>query len=628
MGVIKQMDTALANQIAAGEVVERPASVVKELCENAIDAQADHIQVEVKEAGIQQIIVIDNGHGMIEEDLHHSVLAHATSKIYSLSDLFQISSLGFRGEALASIASVAKVRMESTWNGDNQPAQSGHYIEVENSKLTKQGTCPPRNGTTVQVDSIFYNTPARLKHLASLQTEMRHILKVMQDLALAYPSISFTLIVDGDQILQTVGKGDLKQTIAQLYSPQQAREMLAFDVTDLEFSLKGLISPPTLTRTSRNYIHWIVNGRTVKSPFLTNVLTRAYGKQLMIGRFPISFIQISTDPRLVDVNVHPTKQTIRLSKEDELAKLLTQAVETTLRQNRVIPEAGTSLFKPSRPYQQNKGQLDGFSQSSYIQESNQPIHNGEQAKPSSALEANFEPTQTTRELTYPSDFSHSISESGEKEVFEQEEAKPIIDFSQLRYVGQIHGTYLVAEGPTSFYLIDQHAAQERIRYEKLMADQVDVTQQQDLLLPKLFSFDLKTAQLAQEYGDHLQEIGIILQPFGPRSYQMQSHPTWVEVDELDHLIPDLLDRLSRQDNLSVNELKETSIIMQSCRGAIKANHRLAEAEAIHLLAEMNDLDDPLHCPHGRPVFIEFDPTTIEKLFKRIQDHHLGGRAND
>ncbi|MCR8968988.1 DNA mismatch repair endonuclease MutL [Facklamia sp. 7083-14-GEN3] len=627
MGIIKQMDTALANQIAAGEVVERPASVVKELCENAIDANANQIQVEVKEAGIQQIIVIDNGQGMVEEDLHQSVLAHATSKIYSLSDLFQITSLGFRGEALASIASVAKVRIESTWNGTDQSSQTGHFIEVENSKLINQGSCPPRNGTTVQVDSIFYNTPARLKHLASLQTEMRHILKVIQDLALAYPSISFTLISDGDRLLQTVGKGDLKQTIAQLYSPQQAREMLTFKKSDLEFEIEGLISPPTLTRTSRNYIHWIVNGRTVKSPFLNNVLIKAYGKQLMIGRFPISFIQITTDPRLVDVNVHPTKQTIRLSKEAELAKLLTQAVEDSLLENRAIPEAGESLFRPSRPYQQNKGQLDWISQTSYLAEDSPTLTPSSPALNQNKLDDSIETNQNPTENT-EGDMKQASFQVAEKDKFIQHEKHNLIDFSQLRYVGQIHGTYLIVEGPSSFYLIDQHAAQERIRYEKLMTDQVDVDQQQDFLMPKLFSFDLKTAQLAEEYSNRLAEIGIHLQAFGPKSYQMQSHPTWLEADELDQIVPDLLDRLSRHEDLSVNQLKEASIIMQSCRGAIKANHRLADSEAIQLLAEMNDLQDPLHCPHGRPVFIEFDPTTIEKLFKRIQDHHLGGREND
>ncbi|MGF3076583.1 DNA mismatch repair endonuclease MutL [Facklamia sp. P12934] len=627
MGIIKQMDIALANQIAAGEVVERPASVVKELCENAIDAKADQIQVEVKEAGIQQIIVIDNGQGMVEEDLHQSVLAHATSKIYSLPDLFQITSLGFRGEALASIASVAKIRIESTWNEANQASQSGHFIEVENSKIINQGSCPPRNGTTVQVDSIFYNTPARLKHLASLQTEMRHILKVIQNLAIAYPSISFTLISDGDRLLQTVGKGDLKQTIAQLYSPQQAREMLAFKQSDIEFDLEGLISPPTLTRTSRNYIHWMVNGRTVKSPFLNNVLIKAYGKQLMIGRFPLSFIQITTDPRLVDVNVHPTKQTIRLSKEAELAKLLTQAVQASLLQNRAIPEAGDSLFRPTRFYQQNKGQLDWISQTSHLAEDKQAIElsrpDSNQIKMDEYTKVSDFPTEKTQGM-----MEALSSQAVEKEALNQQEKPKMIDFSQLRYVGQIHGTYLIAEGPSSFYLIDQHAAQERVRYEKLMADQVDVDQQQDFLMPKLFSFDLKTAQMAEEYSDRLAEIGIHLQAFGPKSYQMQSHPTWLEADELDQIVPDLLDRLSRQEDLSVNQLKEASIIMQSCRGAIKANHRLADSEAIHLLAEMNDLQDPLHCPHGRPVFIEFDPTTIEKLFKRIQDHHLGGREND
>ncbi|MBG9979825.1 DNA mismatch repair endonuclease MutL [Facklamia sp. DSM 111018] len=625
MGKIKQMDRSLANQIAAGEVVERPASVVKELVENAIDANAHHIQVEVKEAGIQQIKVIDDGVGMNKDDLHMTYLPHATSKIYSVHDLFQIQSLGFRGEALASIASVAKVRIESSLSR-GQYVNQGYYIEVENSKLIQSGTCPPRGGTIVQVDSLFYNTPARLKHLASLKTEMRHIITIMQDLALAYPEIAFVLKSEEQTVVQTIGNGDLRQTIANLYQPYLARELLKIKQANDEFEIWGYISPPQQTRTSRHYIHWMVNGRVVKSPRLSNVLLSAYGKQLMIGRFPLSFIHIQLDPRLVDVNVHPTKQTIRLSKEEDLSLLLTQAIETTLKQHRTVPEAGETLFKRKGYNPKDQSLVLDYQ---FAPEVGRTIPHTEFNK-----EIICEEVENVQ-IPTP---APSIQESTDEEIeiagaqIDSNKSRPElkketagIDFASLRYVGQIHGTYLIAESLTGFFLIDQHAAQERLRYEQLMKNHPETLNQQQLLVPKLFEFDQNLSVLVEEHAEKLQELGIFLQAFGPKSYQLEAYPVWIEADELDRLIPDIIEKLKQQPHLSINEMREASIIMQSCRGAIKANQYLTKEEAIQLIHDMQFLEDPYHCPHGRPVFVEFDQKTLEKLFKRIQDSHQGGR---
>lgn len=625
MGKIKQMDSSLANQIAAGEVVERPASVVKELVENAIDANAHHIQVEVREAGIQQIKVIDDGDGMNKEDLFMTYLPHATSKIYSIHDLFQIQSLGFRGEALASIASVAKVRIESSLS-DGSAANQGYYIEVENSQLIQSGTCPPRGGTIVQVDSLFYNTPARLKHLASLKTEMRHIMTIIQDLALAYPEIAFILKSEGQTVVQTIGNNDLRQTIANLYQPHLARELLKIEQANDEFEIWGYISPPQHTRTSRHYIHWMVNGRVVKSPRLSNVLLKAYGKQLMIGRFPLSFIHIKLDPRLVDVNVHPTKQTIRLSKEEDLSFLLTQAIERTLKQHQVVPEAGDTLFKRKGHAQKDHSLVLDYQFGSDV----------ERLAPKSEInkEVICEELETvqihnaTSDLKDSADQKIEIDEAELDTSYSRAESKKAnvgIDFASLRYIGQIHGTYLIAESSTGFFLIDQHAAQERLRYEQLMGNNPETLIQQQLLVPKLFEFDQNLSVLIEEHNDKLHELGIFLEAFGPKSYQLESYPVWLEADELDRLIPDIIERLKQQPHLSINEMREASIIMQSCRGAIKANQYLTKEEAVQLIHDMQFLEDPYHCPHGRPVFVEFDQKTLEKLFKRIQDSHQGGR---
>lgn len=627
MGKIKQLPEALSNQIAAGEVVERPASVVKELVENAIDAGSTEIIVELVEAGIQRIRVIDNGEGMDEEDLEMAFLPHATSKIYHLSDLFQIHSLGFRGEALASIGSVAKVRVDSTQK-DTQ--QGGHYIKVEGSQIVEKGASNARKGTTITVDSLFYNTPARLKHLSSLKTELKHILNFVQDIALSYPAIRFTLISDQQKIFTAYGNGQLRQTIANIYQPTIARQLIPIDVSDEDFRISGFISPPQLTRTSKYYLHWIINGRSIRSYVLNDILIRAYGKQLMIGRYPLAVIRIDLDPRLVDVNVHPTKQTVRLSKEAELSVLLTNAIEEALRSANPIPEIEADEIIQHQPFKkevetavhtvlpfqltQNKTDAPKPNAAQDIIEETTVELEITRVQPNLQEDENplQEPLDTPTNSAMQDTSMHALSDSK-------------LDFTQLRYVGQIHGTYLIAESEKGFYLIDQHAAQERLRYEQFMQYSPDVTEQQYLLLPIIFNFTLAEMEDIPAIMSNLNQLGILLEPFGPTSFQMESYPTWMLSDEVEQLVKDLTERLLNKPNLTVAEIKEEAMIMQSCRGAIKANHYLDERQAKALIHSMATLQEPYHCPHGRPVFIEFNHKTLEKLFKRIQDPHERGQ---
>lgn len=633
MASIKIMDPVLVSQIAAGEVVERPASVVKELVENAIDAEASQIQVEIIEAGIQSIKVIDNGKGMDEEDLILAVQAHATSKIYRLEDLFQIRSLGFRGEALASIASVSKLRIESSPR-DSQAAH-GQYIELEAGKVVDQGVCPYRVGTQIEVKSLFYNTPARLKHLAQMRTEMGHIQRVIQDLSMAHPEIEFVLLADGQRVLQTHGR-ELRQALANIYNPTIARQLLQIEAENLDFHIQGFVSPPQITRKSRTYIHWMINGRNVQSLFLTNVLLRAYGKRLMIGRYPLAAINIIMDPRLVDVNVHPSKQTVRLSKEEELAKVLDHAVQTALQAVNPIPNLDINLFNPSRTSKSAQESVP----LEFTYHNNQPVKGVSPIPKTHSMNSVKVPQmdqiqEDLSELKKEPILQEVVSKSGE--ILEvQEPVKTEIsdsphshlDFASLRYVGQIHGTYLIAESERGFYLIDQHAAQERIRYEAFMAEEVDTSQQQTLLIPLLFKFDHRQIELLDRYQDKLDAIGIHLQSFGPQSYQLESYPQWMNHDELDRLIPDLLEKLDQFPDLTLAQMRESTLIMQSCRGAIKANQYLSDSEAKALIEGLAGLEDPYHCPHGRPVLVEFDQITLEKLFKRIQDPHQGGKYHD
>ena len=641
MGVIKQMPDFLANQIAAGEVVERPASVVKELVENAIDAESTQIIVELIEAGIQQIKVSDNGKGIIAEDLPMAFMAHATSKIYETTDLFNINSLGFRGEALASIGSVSKVRVESMTEDDD----SRHFIEIEGSKIIEEGLTQAKIGTTVEVNSLFYNTPARLKHLKTIKTELSHSLKFIQNIALAYPNIRFKLTHNGQEIFASHGNDNLQQVIASVYQPALARDLIPIQSESDDFSINGFISKPTLTRTSKQYIHWIINGRSVKSYMLDEVLIKAYGRQLMIGRYPIAIIRIQLDPRLVDVNVHPTKQTVRLSKEDELSELITQAVHRTLDVVNPIPSLEESDLPNVNRNNTNYDPVQfNFTQKT-LSTNNEP-NRGQDTEPEAKLtdykeqlqnalnnngsnrsssigeptEVNYQRSEPTNETIQTTDFDPSTTNKQPVE----ESKRYSLDFYSLRYVGQIHGTYLIAENETGFYLIDQHAAQERIRYEDLMNEEVDVSIQQQLLMPIIINFTTSEMEIISELEEQFEKLGLYLELMGPTSYKLESYPDWLYYEEVEGLVTDLVELLNKQPNLTVQELKERSIIMQSCRGAIKANHYLDDKQAIALIHGLDGLEDPYHCPHGRPVFVEFDQNTLEKLFKRIQDTHERG----
>lgn len=641
MGIIRQMPDFLANQIAAGEVVERPASVVKELVENAIDAESKQILVELVEAGIQQIKVTDDGKGILAEDLPMAFMAHATSKIYETTDLFNIHSLGFRGEALASIGSVSKVRIESKTEEDI----SGHFIEIEGSKVIAEGLTQARNGTTIEVNSLFYNTPARLKHLKTIKTELSHTLKFIQNIALAYPEVRFRLTHNDQEIFASHGNNNLQQVIASVYQPSLARDLIAIQNESDDFSINGFISKPTLTRTSKQYIHWIINGRSVKSYMLDEVLIKAYGRQLMIGRYPIAIINIQLDPRLVDVNVHPTKQTVRLSKEDELSELVTQAVLKTLNEVNPIPSLEESdltklrgddnVYEPvhfnftHQAHRTNQSEVKDSERniaekpSDYKDQLKHALNNNRTSRVSSISESpnvNYHRSEAKVSQNEPVDFKPLASEP---EV-DEKKTNYSLDFHSLRYVGQIHGTYLIAESESGFYLIDQHAAQERIRYEDLMNEEVDVTIQQQLLMPIIMNFTTIEMELISELEEQFENLGLYLELMGPTSYKLESYPDWLYYEEVEGLVTDLIELLNKQPNLTIPELKEHSIIMQSCRGAIKANHYLDDKQAIALIHGLDGLKDPYHCPHGRPVFVEFNQNTLEKLFKRIQDTHERG----
>lgn len=699
MAKIQELSERLANQIAAGEVVERPASVVKELVENAIDAGSSQIDILVEEAGLKTIQVIDNGEGILTEDVENAFKRHATSKIHNRDDLFRIRTLGFRGEALPSIASVSEMMVETA----NQEETQGTYLELKGGAVIEHRPAPLRQGTKITVSNLFFNTPARLKYVKTLHTELANIGDIVNRLALSHPAIAFRLVHDGNKMLATSGNGELKQTIAGIYGLNTAKKMLKIEAKDLDFEIFGYISLPEVTRASRNYLSTIINGRFIKNFSLNKAIVAGYGSKLMVGRFPIAVLEIKMDPLLVDVNVHPTKQEVRLSKEQELTGLITQAIQKALIQENLIPSAADNLrFKkkvtdqpkaeqieidlsyafeearPEKPQSLNFDQKTGTffvaeGKSEFVHESvdksvdnveNSPVFSEETTSyPESKRKTvdNYGDTvdnyvekpvdKSENELSTVENFSNEhettseevtssetvyreelalhpefdVSQNGRSldQAIQKLESEQVLQrFPQLEYFGQMHGTYLFAQSQDGLYIIDQHAAQERIKYEYFREKIGEVSNDlQELLVPFVLDYPNSDALKLKEKKQLLEETGIYLEEFGQNSFIVRAHPTWYPAGEEEAIIREMIDMLLTTGSVSVKKFREATAIMMSCKRSIKANHYLNEAQARVLLKDLAQCENPFNCPHGRPVLIHFTNSDMERMFKRIQDPH-------
>lgn len=631
MGKIHQLSTTLSNQIAAGEVIERPASVVKELVENALDAGATQVDITVVDAGLREIQVIDNGSGIAASDVPIAFLRHATSKILTTRDLFNVHSLGFRGEALASIAAVADVTLETATESG-----LGTVAHIAGGKLDDTHAAAVRQGTQITVRDLFYNTPARLKYVKSQQTELARIVDIVNRLALAHPEVALTLRHDQNLVLKTAGHGDLQQTLAGIYGVSTAKAMVAFAGEDLDFHVSGYTSLPDTTRASRNYLSIMINGRYIKNYQLVKALIAGYGSKLMVGRYPIAVVAVTMDPLLVDVNVHPTKQEVRLSKEAQLAALLTQTIRDRLAKENLIPDALTNL--------RHREPVDMAA----LTESLNAASNAS-AQPTPAPQ----PAATVREPVAPApgsavttdaasaepDLGLSITELDDRPIFTEPDrlaawdqrygaAAPVEPagtpdrFPALHYLAQVHGTYLVAEGPDGMYLIDQHAAQERVNYEYYRQAIGEVSDdQQALLVPIVLDYPASDAVAIRAAKPVLESVGLYLEDFGQNTFAVRQHPTWFKAGQEESTIREMVDWVLRDGKLSVAQFREKTAIMMSCKRAIKANHHLDDRQAAALLTKLATCENPFNCPHGRPVLVHFSATDLEKMFKRIQDSH-------
>ncbi|MCH4825059.1 DNA mismatch repair endonuclease MutL [Planococcus halocryophilus] len=605
MGIIRLMDEPLSNKIAAGEVVERPTSVVKELVENAIDAGSTAIEVLLVEAGLTSIQIIDNGAGMDSEDALLSFSRHATSKIANEHDLFRIRTLGFRGEALASIASVSKVTLHTS-NGE-----SGTFVHMEGGRLTEHRAGSLRKGTDIKIDQLFFNTPARLKYMKTLQTELGHSIDLLNRFALSYPGIAFKLGHDGRTILQTSGSGEIKRVLADIYGVAIAKKMIPFEGQSHDYKISGYASLPEITRANKNYISLFVNGRWVKHYAIANTVHKAYHTFLPLERQPIVVMNIEGDPYLTDVNVHPSKQQIRLSKEKELMEL----IHETLRRTISTVVRAPVIDKPKPVKQAPTRQLDLWKSSFTVQETKEePIQ--EWSKLSVGQEKVFvQQEKESVQQHYP-----SVEETPPVQEYEEErEEGP--QFPELEVVGQIHGTYIVAQSNDGFYLIDQHAAQERIKYEyfREKVGDIDSNERQALLLPLTFHYSRDEALRLKDHLPVLSDSGVFLEEFGDTSFIVREYPTWFPKGFEQEVIEDLIEQILAERKVDVKKLREDAAIMMSCKRSIKANHFLQKHEMERLLVELRKAEQPFTCPHGRPVIIHFKTYDVEKMFKRVMN---------
>ncbi|WP_096435322.1 DNA mismatch repair endonuclease MutL [Alteribacter populi] len=632
MGIIQKLDDQLSNKIAAGEVVERPSSVVKELIENAVDANSTHIRVDLAEGGLSSIRVLDNGDGIEDDDLETAFYRHATSKIKNDRDLFHISTLGFRGEALPSIASVSRLTL-TTSTGEGE----GRSIKFAGGKVVEKGKALSRKGTEVLVQELFFNTPARLKYLRTIHTELGHTTDVVNRMALAHPNISFELYHNEKPLLKSHGKDDILRVIASIYGTEVAKNMLPLKVSSLDFQVEGYIAKPEVTRSNRSYISLIINGRFVKNFLVSKAIHEGYHTLLPIGRHPIVVLHITMDPILIDVNVHPSKLEVRLSKEQELTDLVTKAIKDVFKETALIPDVKKTTAKkiPSEQVPLSFQSKPSTTLRPNVEEVPSTGVEGNEREPAETKVAphhddNHLDTKKTSEILR----SESPTQVVEKAPIndEQNETEHVRETTTsvaadqnasslmptMYPIGQLHGTYILAQNDEGLFIVDQHAAQERIKYEYFRDRVGEVDPHlQDLLIPLTFEFSQKEESAILEHKETLQSVGIELEAFGQRTYLVRAHPVWLPKGEEEALIREMIDLVIEGKTINVAKMREEAAILMSCKAAIKANRYLRQDEMYRLLETLRTCHEPYTCPHGRPIVLHYSTYEMEKMFKRI-----------
>jgi len=576
----------VASQIAAGEVVERPASVVKELIENALDSGASFIEIKIEEAGRNLIEVADDGTGIPINEINLAVERHATSKLNQASDLFHIKTLGFRGEALSSIGSISRLTLTSR----SQESELGGCLRVEAGTVKSLDTVGVPIGTVARVEELFYNTPARLKFLKSDITERRHINHLVTRYALAYPNVRFQLYQDNRQNLKTSGNGDQREVLVEMYGADTARQMLEVIYDDSRVSVQGFISPTTLTRSNRKEITFFVNGRPVQDAALIAALLKGYHTLLMVGRYPLAVLFIQLSPDKVDVNVHPTKAEVRFEQPSQIFTSVQSAIRRALLAYNPVPE----LTDQSHWSMQS-------SQTGDLWHSNSPWEKIRQDP------FNDQP------------FTHQSIQADSDNNFDAQTSQgnlPVEGVPLLRAIGQIANAYLVAEGPDGLYLIDQHAAHERILFERFISQTEQQIPSQSLLQPATLELASNSASIIIEQLPILSKLGFDIEEFGRNTFIIRSIPELLSKINPAKALQVLVEEFE-EDETPLKAQKEARLIARICkRAAVKAGQVLSPEEQRIMLQDLEACKSPRTCPHGRPTMIHISVDLLERQFGR------------
>ena len=643
MGIIHLLSPDTINRIAAGEVIERPASIVKELVENALDAGASSVTVDVQNGGISFLRVTDNGCGIEREDIPTAFLRHATSKITEEADLQHIRSLGFRGEALASIASVAKVELLTKRKEDF--LGSRYVIEGGEEKSFEDAGCP--DGTTFFIRDLFYNVPARRKFLKSAVTEAGYISETMNRFAVARSDVAFTVMLQGRTVLHTSGNGNQKDAIYNMFGREVADNLIPMHYDGQKVSIRGYIGKSVISRGNRGYEMYFVNGRYVRSNLLYKAIEDAYSAYMMQHKYPFTALLFELNPEELDVNIHPTKTDVRFSEQENVCEEIRKAIAEALHNAILIPDAGAEeekkpvferqpeVFETKRmEAMQPKPEMPKYEppkptflnpdapkpeQISMFYEEPKPARDSvvsENSETESSATTGFEASDVT--------FSGNPVSGIATDSSVPDQNNPEEDFVKLRktvdfrIIGQVFKTYWIIETDGKMYIIDQHAAHEKINYERLVKAFKSGENCSQMIYPSIIlSLSLREEQVLNEYMDTFTAAGFVIQPFGGRDYQISAVPaTLYRMDAREYFLA-ILDSLSEYNTGVTPERVFETMASMSCKAAIKGNQTISETEARHLFEELLTLDNPFHCPHGRPTIISMTEYELERKFKRI-----------
>lgn len=641
MQSIHLLDSDTINKIAAGEVVERPSSVVKELVENAIDAKSSAITIEIKEGGISFIRVTDNGSGINRDDIEKAFWRHATSKIETATDLMTVGSLGFRGEALSSIASVAQVEVITKVHADLLGVR--YCIDGGVCKSCEDIGCP--DGTTIIVRNLFYNTPARRKFLKTPATEAGYISDLAGRLALSHPDISFKFIYNDQNKLHTSGNGNLKDIIYQLYGRDVTGQLLEAEADTGLFHVSGYIGKPILSRGNRSWENYFINGRYIKSNIITKAIEDAYKTFVMIHKYPFTALHFQIDPALIDVNVHPRKMEIRFNQNEAVYKQIYDLVRSVLEHRELIPAVSLDHERSEKdspakeaapePFELQRlaamGVKDQNSRHDMVHEprSSYQAGHGNKERPSSRPDVRYDTVKKEKspveKTVCPTDkpapeTPPQIRDVRQMALFGEEE-RLLDEKSRVRHrmIGQVFDTYWIIEYDGKLFIIDQHAAHEKVLYEKLMKDfSKKALQKQMLSPPVILTLSMQEENIYKRYADYFSDLGFEIESFGGREYAVCGVPLQLFGMNARDIFIEILDSLSEETRRLDGTAITDHIATMACKAAVKGNHHLSFEEADALIGQLLEAKNPYTCPHGRPTIISISKYELEKKFKRIQ----------